>query len=619
MTKEKDQKQVKNMGPKDHGASEKPKNFKVSLLRIFKEVMSNKWRMIVVIATTLLSVIFNIVGPRELGKATSTLFEGVVAQVQGTGSIDFDQISQILFTVMALYVVSSVFGFIQGFVMTSVTEGVTYNLRRRIMVKIDNMPMSYFESRTHGEILSRITNDIDTLGASLSQSFAQLLNAVMTMIGIAIIMFTINWILALVVILVVPISLITIRVLVMVSQRYFRQQQISLGIINGQIEETFSGQNIVRAFNQEENTIEEFIHHNKKLEESAWKSQFYSGMMFPFMRFLQNFGYGAVVIVGAYLTILGTIQVGVIQSFTQYVNRFTQPITQLSQIVTTMQTMVAAAERVFELLDGEEEAQNTGDELDVSQVEGYVSFNHVKFGYIPEKTIVHDFNADVLPGQKVALVGPTGAGKSTMVKLLMRFYDVDAGAIELDKVNVKTYSRSSYQRSISMVLQDTWLFNGSIMENIRYGRLDATDEEVIRAAKAVHVDNFVKNLPGGYDFEIDEEASNISQGQKQLLTIARALLADRPVLILDEATSSVDTRTEIQIQEAMDLVMEGRTSFIIAHRLSTIKNADLILYMEQGDIVEQGNHDELIALDGRYANLYNSQLATGASPFGEFD
>ncbi|XJS09814.1 ABC transporter ATP-binding protein [Aerococcaceae bacterium WGS1372] len=619
MAKENTQNPPANIGPKGQGAAEKPKNFKDSLLRIFKEVMSYRWSIIVVIATTLLSVLFNIVGPRELGKATSTLFEGVIAQVQGTGSIDYNRIGQILLTVLGLYLVSSLFSFIQGFVMTGVTENVTYNLRRRMLDKIDNMPMKYFESRTHGEILSRITNDIDTLGSSLSQSFAQLLNSVMTMIGIAIIMFTINWILALVVILVVPISLVTIRVLVMVSQRYFRQQQISLGIINGQIEETFSGQSIVRAFNQEENTLNEFIHHNKKLEESAWKSQFYSGMLFPFMRFLQNFGYGAVVIIGAYLAILGTIQVGVIQSFTQYVNRFTLPITQLAQIVTTMQTMVAASERVFELLDEEEEDQHTGETLDVSDVEGYVSFNHVKFGYDPEKIIIHDFNADVLSGQKVALVGPTGAGKSTMVKLLMRFYDVDTGAIELDHINVKKYSRASYQRSISMVLQDTWLFNGTIMENIRYGRLDATDEEVIAAAKAVHVDNFVKNLPGGYDFEIDEEASNVSQGQKQLLTIARALLADRPVLILDEATSSVDTRTEIQIQEAMDHVMEGRTSFVIAHRLSTIKNSELILYMEHGDIVEQGTHDELIELDGKYASLYNSQFATGASPFEEFD
>ncbi|MBZ6526613.1 ABC transporter ATP-binding protein [Aerococcaceae bacterium DSM 111021] len=612
------QSQPKGVGPRGQGAVEKAHDFKGSLLRILKEVLNFKWAMMLVLFTTILSVLFNIIGPRELGNATSTLFDGVLAEVQGTGSIQYDVIGRILLTVLALYVVSSIFNWIQGFVMTGVTENVTYGLRKKMLDKIDDMPMKYFESHSHGEVLSRISNDIDTLGASLSQSFAQLINSVMTMIGIAIIMFTINWILALVVLIVVPISLLTIRILIMVSQKYFRQQQVSLGVINGQIEENFSGQNIVRAFNQEENAVATFHKDNAKLEESAWKSQFYSGVMFPFMRFLQNFGYAAVVMVGAYLVILGTIRVGVIQSFTQYVNRFTQPITQLAQIVTLFQTMVAAAERVFEFLDEEEQDQTTGSALDVSKVEGKVSFNHVQFGYDPEQIIITDFNADVLPGQKVALVGPTGAGKSTMVKLLMRFYDVDKGSINLDGVDIKSYSRANYQRSMSMVLQDTWLFNGSIMENIRYGRLDATDEEVIEAAKAVHVHNFVKNLPDGYNFEINEEASNISQGQKQLLTIARALLADRPVLILDEATSSVDTRTEILIQEAMDRVVQGRTSFVIAHRLSTIKNADLILYMENGDIMEQGSHDELIAREGKYANLYNSQFASGASPFEEF-
>lgn len=613
------QSQPKGVGPRGQGAVEKAHDFKGSLLRILKEVLNFKWAMMLVLFTTILSVLFNIIGPRELGNATSTLFDGVLAEVQGTGSIQYDIIGRILLTVLALYVVSSIFNWIQGFVMTGVTENVTYGLRKKMLDKIDDMPMKYFESHSHGEVLSRISNDIDTLGASLSQSFAQLINSVMTMIGIAIIMFTINWILALVVLIVVPISLLTIRILIMVSQKYFRQQQVSLGVINGQIEENFSGQNIVRAFNQEENAVATFHKDNAKLEESAWKSQFYSGVMFPFMRFLQNFGYAAVVMVGAYLVILGTIRVGVIQSFTQYVNRFTQPITQLAQIVTLFQTMVAAAERVFEFLDEEEQDQTTGSALDVSKVEGKVSFNHVQFGYDPEQIIITDFNADVLPGQKVALVGPTGAGKSTMVKLLMRFYDVDKGSINLDGVDIKSYSRANYQRSMSMVLQDTWLFNGSIMENIRYGRLDATDEEVIEAAKAVHVHNFVKNLPDGYNFEINEEASNISQGQKQLLTIARALLADRPVLILDEATSSVDTRTEILIQEAMDRVVQGRTSFVIAHRLSTIKNADLILYMENGDIMEQGSHDELIAREGKYANLYNSQFASGASPFEEFE
>ena len=616
---EKVQNQPKVAGPRGQGAAEKPKNFKDSLLRIFKEVLNFKWAMLLVFFTTILSVLFNIIGPRELGKATSTLFEGVLAEVQGTGSIEFNVIGRILLTVLALYVVSSIFNWVQGFVMTGVTENVTYGLRKKMLDKIDNMPMKYFESHSHGEVLSRISNDIDTLGASLSQSFAQLLNSIMTMLGIAIIMFTINWILALVVLIVVPISLITIRILINVSQKYFRQQQVALGVINGQIEENFSGQNIVRAFNQEDNAIDVFYKDNAKLEESAWKSQFYSGVMFPFMRFLQNFGYAAVVMVGAYLVIIGMIRVGDIQAFTQYVNRFTQPITQLAQIVTLLQTMVAAAERVFEFLDEEEQDQTTGNALDIENVHGDVSFNHVQFGYNPDQVIITDFNADIKAGQKVALVGPTGAGKSTMVKLLMRFYDVDKGSINLDGVDVKTYSRANYQRSISMVLQDTWLFNGTIMENIRYGRLDATDEEVIEAAKAVHVHNFVKNLPGGYNFEINEEASNISQGQKQLVTIARALLSDRPVLILDEATSSVDTRTEILIQQAMDRIVEGRTSFVIAHRLSTIKNSDLILYMENGDIVEQGNHDELIARGGKYANLYNSQFASGGSPFEEFD
>lgn len=619
MSEKNNQAKPKMVGPRGQGAVEKANDFQGSLIRVVKEVFNFKWSMILVILTIVISVLFNIVGPRELGKATSELFEGVLAQVQGTGTINFDNIQRILLTVLSLYVVSSVFNWIQGYVMTGVTENVTYTLRKKMLDKIDNMPMKYFESHTTGEVLSRISNDIDTLGSSLSQSFSQLLNSVITMIGIAIIMFSMNWILALVVLIVVPISLITIRLLIMASQKYFRQQQVSLGIINGQIEETFSGQNIVRGFNQEENSIKDFQKQNSKLEESAWKSQFYSGIMFPFMRFLQNFAYAAVVMVGAYLAIIGAIRVGEIQAFTQYVNRFTQPITQLAQIVTLMQTMVASAERVFDFLDEEEQDQTTGEVLDLSTVSGKVSFNHVRFGYDPEQVIIKDFNADVLPGQKVALVGPTGAGKSTMVKLLMRFYDVDGGSINLDDVDVKSYSRANYQRSMAMVLQDTWLFNGSIMENIRYGRLEATDEEVIEAAKAVHVDNFVKNLPGGYDFEINEEATNISQGQKQLMTIARALLADRPVLILDEATSSVDTRTEIMIQEAMDHVVQGRTSFVIAHRLSTIKNADLILYMEQGDIVEQGNHEELLAKGGRYANLYNSQFASGASPFEEFD
>lgn len=590
------------------GQGEKPEDIFKSMGRIFSEMSSNWLALTVVFLTTILSVAFSIFGPRELGKATSSLFEGAIAQVQGTGTINFGLIGRILLTVLTLYIISSIFSAIQGYIMTNVTEEVTYGLRKQMMDKINRMPMRYFESRNYGEILSRVTNDIDTLGSSLAQSLTQLLNSILTMLGIAVIMFIMNWTLALVVMIVVPISLIAIRLFMRLSQKYFRHQQSSLGVINGQIEEVYGGHNIVRAFNQEGNTLESFMKQNADLEESAWKSQFYSGLMFPFMRFLQNLGYASVVIIGAYLAIIGAIQVGVIQAFTQYVNRFTQPITQLAQIVTMMQTMAAAGDRVFEFLDEEEESQFDGKELKLDEVIGRVTFDSIKFSYLPGQVIIHDFSAEVMPGQKVALVGPTGAGKSTVVKLLMRFYDVDEGKIELDGVAVKEYSRSSYQRAMAMVLQDTWLYNESIMENIRYGRLSASDEEVIEAAKSAKVHAFVKNLPGGYNFVINEEASNISQGQKQLITIARALLADRPVLILDEATSSVDTRTEHIIQEAMDKLMKGRTSFVIAHRLSTIKNADLILYMEHGDIIEQGSHEELIQINGKYAKLYNSQF-----------
>lgn len=590
------------------GQGEKPEDIFKSMGRIFSEMSSNWLALTVVLLTTILSVAFSIFGPRELGKATSSLFEGAIAQVQGTGTINFGLIGRILLTVLTLYIISSIFSAIQGYIMTNVTEEVTYGLRKQMMDKINRMPMRYFESRNYGEILSRVTNDIDTLGSSLAQSLTQLLNSILTMLGIAVIMFIMNWTLALVVMIVVPISLIAIRLFMRLSQKYFRHQQSSLGVINGQIEEVYGGHNIVRAFNQEGNTLESFMKQNADLEESAWKSQFYSGLMFPFMRFLQNLGYASVVIIGAYLAIIGAIQVGVIQAFTQYVNRFTQPITQLAQIVTMMQTMAAAGDRVFEFLDEEEESQFDGKELKLDEVIGRVTFDSIKFSYLPGQVIIHDFSAEVMPGQKVALVGPTGAGKSTVVKLLMRFYDVDEGKIELDGVAVKEYSRSSYQRAMAMVLQDTWLYNESIMENIRYGRLSASDEDVIEAAKSAKVHGFVKNLPGGYNFVINEEASNISQGQKQLITIARALLADRPVLILDEATSSVDTRTEHIIQEAMDKLMKGRTSFVIAHRLSTIKNADLILYMEHGDIIEQGSHEELIQINGKYAKLYNSQF-----------
>lgn len=597
-------------GSRQPGVVGKPKDFMGSISRIAKEIFSHKWKMLIVILTTILSVVFSILGPKALGSATTELFNGIVRQTQGTGSIDFTAIGRILMYVILLYVVSTVFGAVQGYIMATVSETVTYDLRKNMIAKINRMPMSYFESRPYGEILSRINNDVDTLGQTLSQGVTQLLTSVLTMVGIAGIMLTMNWVLAIVVMLTVPISIAVIRFIMNRSQKYFRSQQKSVGIINGQVEEVYSGHQIVKAYNQEAQTAKKFMVENEKLRESAWKSQFFSGILFPFMRFLGSLGYVAVVLVGAYMVMIGAMNVGDIQAFTQYVNRFTQPISQLAQIVSMMQTMAAAGERVFEFLDETEESQTDGEILNIADIEGAIEFENVAFGYNPDQRIINDFSAKVQPGQKVALVGPTGAGKTTVVKLLMRFYDVNHGSIRIDQHPTTKFSRQSYQQAMAMVLQDTWLFKGSIMENIRYGRLDATDEEVIEAAKAARVHHFIKQLPGAYKFEINEEASNVSQGQKQLLTIARAILADRPILILDEATSSVDTRTEILIQEAMDELMKGRTSFVIAHRLSTIKDADLILYMEQGDIVEQGNHETLIAKNGRYANLYNSQFAT---------
>ena len=585
-------------------------SMKYGLKRLMKEILQYRGQIIVVLVATVLSTLFSILGPRELGKATTTLFNGLVAQVQGTGTIDFALMGRILLGVIAIYVVSSIFGIVQGYVMTTVTETVAYRLRQQMMAKINRLPMSYFESQPIGETLSRIVNDVDTLGASLSQSASQLLTAIATMIGIAVIMFSINWLMALAVLLIVPISIVSIRFLTKRSQSYFREQQSVLGQLTGYVEEAYSGQQVVKAFNQEEEMSQAFAVENERMRQSAWRSQFYSGVMFPFMRFLGNAGYIFIVLLGAYLAALGQIRVGDIQAFTQYVNRFTQPITQIASIVNLLQSMSAASERVFDFLDEEEESQTEGHDLDVAEVTGAVDFQHVEFGYLPNQIIIQDFSADVEPGQKVALVGPTGAGKSTMVKLLMRFYDVNDGCIRLDGVNVNQYSRQSYQQTMAMVLQDTWLYKDTIMENIRYGRLDATDEEVIEAAKAARVHHFIMGLPGGYQFELNEDASNISEGQQQLLTIARAFIADRPVLILDEATSSVDTRTEALIQEAMENLMRGRTSFVIAHRLSTIKDADLILYMEDGDVVEQGDHESLMALSGRYANLYNSQFAS---------
>ncbi|WP_028125556.1 ABC transporter ATP-binding protein [Eremococcus coleocola] len=581
-----------------------------SILKIVKEIIAYKWGLILVLFSTIMATLLTIFGPVQLGKATTLIFEGVQAMIQGHGSIDQAAVGRVLLTVLILYIVSGIFNAVQGYAMITITETVTYNLRKRMLAKINRLPMSYFESQNIGEILSRIVNDVDTLGMTMSQSAAQLLNSLMTLIGIGIIMFTINTTMALVVLVIVPVSVVIVRIILKLSQRYFRGMQRTLGKVSGQVEEVYAGQRIVTAFNQETAMKDSFDIKNDALRDQTMKAMFVSGVMFPIMRFISSLGYVAVVIVGAYLTIQGRMAVGNIQAFTQYVNRFTQPITQLAQIFNLMQSMAAASERVFEFLDENEENQEIGAGIDVAQIEGQVDFDHVKFGYQPDQIIVHDFSTQIQPGQKVALVGPTGAGKSTIVKLLMRFYDVNAGAILLDKSPTTNFSRMSYQQAMAMVLQDTWLFKGSLMENIRYGRLDASDEEVIAAAKAARVHRFIKSLPGGYQFELNENTDNISQGQKQLLTIARAILANRPVLILDEATSSVDTRTEVLIQQAMDHLMEGRTSFVIAHRLSTIRDADRILYMEHGDIVEQGNHDELMALQGRYADLYNSQFAS---------
>lgn len=598
-------------GPPAIGAMEKPKNFKASIRKIFKEIAQYKISFGVVILTAILSTIFTIIGPKQLGRAITELFDGMMAKIQGTGEIDFTKIGHILLIVLALYVISSIFGVIQGYVMSTITQEITFTLRERMMTKINQLPLAYFEARPYGEVLSRITNDIDTLSNGLNQSVTTLLTSIVTLIGIFYMMLTISWQMTLIVLVMVPLSMIILSLLMKFSQKFFQQQQASLGTINGQIEETFAGQQIVRAFNQEETTIAIFMQENESLKASAWKSQFTSGLMFPLMEFINKLGYVGVVISGVYFALQGMITVGDIQAFTQYVDRFAQPMNQLAQVFTMMQSMAAAGERVFDFLDEEEVVQEEAAQLQVDAVQGHVEFDHVRFGYLADQVIIKDFSAEIQPGQKVALVGPTGAGKSTVVKLLMRFYDVNQGTIRIDGHPIHEFTRESYRDTISMVLQDTWLFKGTIMENLRYGRLDATDDDVINAAKQARAHHFIEALPGGYDFMINEEASNVSQGQKQLLTIARAILADRPVLILDEATSSVDTRTEILIQEAMDQLMTGRTSFVIAHRLSTIRNSDLIFYMEQGDIIEQGDHESLMALDGAYARLYNSQFVEG--------
>lgn len=598
-------------GPmRGHGMmpGEKAKDFKGSTLRLLSYMGKFKFALIGVLLFAVGSTLFNVVGPKILGQATTELFSGLVAKVQGAGSINFGKIGTILLLLLGLYLLSALFSFIQGWIMTGVTQRLCYRLRRDISEKIHRMPMKYFESKTVGEVLSRITNDIDTLGQSLNQSVTQLITSVTTIIGIIIMMLSINTIMTGVTIIILPVSMVLVMVVVKHSQKYFRAQQAFLGTINGQVEETYSGHNVVRAFNREQAVLDEFRETNKKLYQSAWKSQFFSGLMQPIMQFIGNLGYVAVTVLGAILAAAGTIQVGDIQSFIQYVRNFTQPITQMAQVSNMLQSMAAAAERVFEFLAEEEEDQLAESPVPASSIQGQVTFDHVRFGYDPNKIIIGDFSATVEPGQTVAIVGPTGAGKTTMVKLLMRFYDVQSGAIRIDGHDVRDFNRSQLREAFGMVLQDTWLFKGTIMENIRYGRLDATDEEVIAAAKAAHVHHFIQTLPGGYQMELSEDASNISQGQRQLLTIARAILADNKIMILDEATSSVDTRTEQLIQKAMNNLMKGRTSFVIAHRLSTIKDADLILVMKDGDIIEQGNHQTLLEKNGFYATLYNSQF-----------
>ena len=587
---------------------EKPKDLKKSVKKLMQYIAKYKIGIFVVMLFAAFSTIFNVAGPKILGKATTALSEGLMKKIQGTGSIDFHKIGLILLIVLALYLASALFSFVQGWIMTGITQKVCYRLRREISEKINRMPMKYFESRTYGEVLSRITNDVDTLGQGLNQSITTIITSVATLIGVLVMMLSISPLMTLIALIILPISMGLIALVTRKSQKYFHAQQEYLGHINGQVEEVYGGHLVVKAFNHEKETIDEFQRTNRILYNSAWKSQFLSGMMQPIMMFVGNLGYACVALTGGLLAIKNVITIGDIQAFIQYVKNFTQPIQQIVQVINMVQSMSAASERVFEFLEEEEEIQLAEQPADISKVTGEVIFDHVGFGYRPEQPIIHDFSAHVEPGQKIAIVGPTGAGKTTMVKLLMRFYDVDRGSIRLNDRDIRDFNRRDLRDAFGMVLQDTWLFKGTIMENIRYGRLDATDEEVIAAAKAARAHHFIQTLPGGYQMELNEDASNVSQGQKQLLTIARAILADNKILILDEATSSVDTRTEIEIQKAMDNLMKGRTSFVIAHRLSTIRNADLILVMKDGDIIEQGDHDTLLAANGFYANLYNSQF-----------
>ena len=591
---------------------EKAKDFKGSIGKLIRYMSKYKFRFVIMLIFAVAGTVFNIVGPKILGKATTELFNGLVAKIGGSGGIDFTKITQILLFTLSLYVCSAIFSFIQGFIMTGISNDVTYSLRRDISGKINRLPLKYYESRTTGEILSRVTNDVDTLQNGLNQSITQLITSVTTLIGVFIMMLSINVWMTLAAVLILPLSMGIIGTVMKRSQKFFRNQQRYLGEVNGQIEEVYGGHDVVKVFNKEKDVVEAFEKVNKELYNSAWKSQFFSGIMMPVMQFIGNLGYVVVAILGGFLVIKNAIEVGDIQSFFQYIRNFTQPIQQIAQVTNMLQSAAAASERVFEFLEEEEEDQKVDHPAATDGLNGNVIFDHVAFGYDPNQLIIHDFSAKVKDGQKIAIVGPTGAGKTTMVKLLMRYYDVNKGSIRIDGHDVRDFNRKELREMFGMVLQDTWLFSGTIMENIRYGRLDATDEEVIAAAKAAHIHKFIMQQPGGYQMVLNEETSNVSQGQKQLLTIARAILADNKILILDEATSSVDTRTETQIQKAMDNLMKGRTSFVIAHRLSTIRDADLILVMKDGDIIEQGDHDTLMRQGGFYAELYNSQFERSA-------
>lgn len=597
-------------GPGGHGGmmpGEKAKDFNGTTRKILSYIGSYKIAIVLVMISAVAGTVFNIVGPKVLSKATTEIFNGLVSKVSGGAGIDFHKIGVILLILLGLYCVSALFSFIQGYIMSGISQKLSFRMRKEISEKINRMPLAYFESKTVGEVLSRITNDVDTFGMSLNQSITTLITSVTTLIGVFIMMMTISPLMTLIALVILPISAFLISAVVKHSQKYFKAQQEYLGDINGTIEESYSGHTIIKAFNREEKVNQDFQETNAKLYSSAWKSQFLSGLMQPIMTFVGNLGYVVVAVTGSMLAVAGSITVGDIQAFIQYVRSFTQPITQIAQVFNMLQSMAAAAERIFEFLDEEEEPV-TENPVRLEDIKGEVEFEHVRFGYDPQKPVIHDFTCHVEPGSMVAIVGPTGAGKTTMVKLLMRFYDVNSGCIKVDGENVKDFERRNLREAFGMVLQDTWLFKGTIMENIRYGRLDATDEEVIAAAKAANADHFIRTLPGGYDMELNEEASNVSQGQKQLLTIARAILADNRIMILDEATSSVDTRTEQHIQDAMANLMKGRTSFVIAHRLSTIRDADVILVMKDGDIIEQGNHKQLLAQNGFYAQLYNSQF-----------